>query len=189
MEGWCWKNLQHYRRAMLDNGIRNIKMKKMREIPVVNLVEMAHLILLSLWGGVVLTEAVIELYPYKNRALHGSSVTLHYYIDILVEAPLLLGVLITGIVLVFQVNLVPLHYLLIACGLIAVGMNFTCIVLVIKRRAMQEQGQSETILWQYTRYIITTAALGIPTALIAAYVGFTLGHQRLLNLINGVIGK
>ena len=189
MEGWCWKHFQYYCRARLDNSFRNIKIKPMREIPVVNLTEMIHLILLSLWGGVVLTEAIIEMYPYKNREQHGSSITLHYYIDLLVEAPLLLGVLITGIVLVFQVKLVPLHYLLIACGLIAVGMNFTCIVLVIKRRTMQEQGQSETILWQYTRYIVTTAVLGIPAALIAAYVGFILGHQRLLHLINGVIGK
>lgn len=161
----------------------------MKAIPVVNLTEMVHLILLSLWGGLVLTEAVIELYPYRNRQMHGSSITLHYYIDILVETPLLLGVLITGIVLVFQVHLVPLHYLLIACGLFALGMNFICVSQVIKRKTLQEQGQSDTILWQYTRYIITTALLGIPAGLAAAYIGFTLGHQRLLHLINGVVSR
>ena len=161
----------------------------MRAIPVVNLTEMIHLILLSLWGGLVLTEAVIELYPYRNRALHSNSITLHYYIDLILETPLLLGVLITGLILVFQVHLVPLHYVLIACGLFAIGMNFVCVALVIKRKTLQEQGQSETILWQYTRYIITTAVFGIPAALVAAYIGFNLGYQRLFNLINGIVGR
>lgn len=164
-------------------------MKRMRVVPAVNLTEMIHLILLSLWGGLVLTEAVIELYPYKNRELHGSSITLHYYIDLFVETPLLLGVLITGIVLVFQVHLVPLHYVLIGCGLFAIGMNFICVALVIKRKILQEQGQNETILWKYTQYIVTTALLGIPAALVAAYVGFSLGYQRLFNLINGIVGQ
>ncbi len=45
------------------------------------------------------------------------------------------------------------------------------------------------VLWRYTRYSITTAVLGIPAALVAAYAGFTLGHQRLLDLINEVIGR
>ena len=46
---------------------------------------MIHLVMLSLWGGVVATEAVIELYPFRHREQHAATIRLHYWIDILVE--------------------------------------------------------------------------------------------------------
>lgn len=156
----------------------------MKEIPLVNLIEMLHFMLLSLWGGVVITEAVIELYPYKEKTLHDSAVTFHYYIDIFVEGPLLLGVLLTGSILAWSIKLTALHYIKITAGLTAITMNFICIVLVIKRKLLKDRGVGKDVLWRYSRYIITTAVIGIPAAMVAVYLGLTLGYQRMLHLIN-----
>jgi hypothetical protein len=35
----------------------------MKTLPLINLVSIIHLVVLSLWGGVVVTESVLELYP------------------------------------------------------------------------------------------------------------------------------
>lgn len=158
----------------------------MKTIPIINLVEMTHLVLIALWGGVVLTETVIELYPFKEKNLHNSANTFHYYIDIFVETPILFAVLLTGLFLALQVKLTALHYLKIFFALIAITMNFTCIAIVIKRKKLQDKNADENILLRYTRYIITTAVIGIPFALTAIYIGLTLGQQRIINLINGV---
>ncbi len=46
-----------------------------------NVLAMVHLIFLSLWGGVVATEAVIELYPFRRRELHPAAIRFHYWIN------------------------------------------------------------------------------------------------------------
>lgn len=160
----------------------------MKEIPLVNLIEILHLILLSIWGGIVITETVIELYPYREKKLHNSAISLHYYIDIFVECPVLFGVLLSGIFLALLVNLTTAHYIKIASGIIAISMNFTCIGFVIKRKHLHDSGADENTLWRYTRYVIRTAVIGVPAALVAIYLGLTLGYQRIFNLINVLSG-
>ena len=34
---------------------------------------MLHLIMLSMWGGVVATEAVMEVFPFRERELHAAT--------------------------------------------------------------------------------------------------------------------
>jgi ABC-type molybdate transport system permease subunit len=69
------------------------------ETQAIDVLAMAHLIVLSMWGGVVATEAVIEIFPFRRRELHAATIRFHYWIDLLVELPLVLAVIATGIVL------------------------------------------------------------------------------------------
>ena len=39
------------------------------EAQAFNVLAMLHLVVLSLWGGVVATEAVIEVYPFRKQDL------------------------------------------------------------------------------------------------------------------------
>ena len=55
-----------------------------------DLLAMVHLMMLCLWGGVVATEAVIEVFPFRRRELHPAAISFHYWIDLLVELPLVL---------------------------------------------------------------------------------------------------
>ncbi|HUT55170.1 MAG TPA: hypothetical protein VM658_17405 [bacterium] len=158
----------------------------MHTLPAVNLVSIIHLVLLSLWGGVVATESVIELYPFRNRALHENSIRFHYWIDLLVELPLIAGVVASGVALVVLAwPLTWTHALKIACAAVAVSANLVCIVFVLRRGKSLAAGAPEPELWAATRRIIMCAVIGLPFAAVAAGMGFFLAYHRLLALISG----
>jgi hypothetical protein len=94
----------------------------------------AHLLSLGLWGGLVAAEGVVELTPRTDDELRFAA-TLHYWMDVLLELPLLAAVLVTGAVLTAAAwPLSPLHGVKIAAGLTAVGANLWCVAHVIARR-------------------------------------------------------
>ena len=141
---------------------------------------LAHLVMLGLWGGVVATEAVLELYPRRRPELHPYTIRAHYWIDLLVELPVLLGVAVTGMVLLALAwPLTPWHLVKIACGALAVGANITCVALVIRRNRLLVRGEEDSALWRASRRISLTAAAGIPLALTAVVLGFWLATQRM----------
>jgi len=57
----------------------------------------------------------------------------HYYLDIVLEAPLLLGVVLTGTVLLLQTQPDAALWVKVAAGLGAVVSNVVCVVVVIRR--------------------------------------------------------
>ena len=139
-----------------------------------------HLICLCLWGGVVLTEAVLEIYPFRRRELHAYTVQLHYWIDLLVELPLIAGVTITGVLLAILVwPLSPLHLVKVVCACVAVGANLHCIYHVLSRRRALDGRGEEATLCGATRRIVISAVVGIPFAAAAVVIGFWLALHRL----------
>jgi len=153
--------------------------------PPINLVSMAHLILLCLWGGVVSAESVMELYPFRRRDYHEHSIRLHYWIDLLVELPLILGVLGSGAVLVALAwPLSGIHFVKVLCALVTVSANLVCVVLVVKRRRLLGSGGGDDELWRVTRRIVACAVVGMPFAAAAAGMGFWLAYHRLLELLS-----
>lgn len=152
-------------------------------MPLINLVSIVHLVLLCMWGGVVATEAVLELYPFREKGLHPATVRMHYWIDLLVELPLIVGVVISGTVLVFLAWPLSIwHVLKIVCAGVAVEMNLVCIVMVIRRKQALEAGNDEAGQWRTSKRIVLMAAVGISLAAVAAGLGFWLAHQRLVAL-------
>ena len=156
----------------------------MESLSPINLISIIHLVLLSLWGGVVATETVIELYPYRRRNLHEHSIRFHFWIDLLVELPLITGVFITGIILASLAwPLSWIHIGKILCVAAAITANLTCIFLVLRRKRRLEGGAADAELWQSTRRIILCAVLGLPFAAAAAGLGFWLAYHRMLTLL------
>jgi len=145
-----------------------------------NLLAMMHLIMLSLWGGVVATEAVIEVYPFRQRELHAATIRFHYWIDLLVELPLVLAVIVTGGALFFLTDpLTPLHYVKIGFGGAAVAINLLCIVVVVKRGRRLEGAAEEERLWRASRTVLACFATGLLCAGGAAFFGFRFALERL----------
>lgn len=145
-----------------------------------NVLAMTHLMILCLWGGVVATEAVIELYPFRVRGLHAATIRFHYWIDLLVELPLVLAVIATGAVLFFSLDLVtPLHLLKIGLGGAAVAVNLFCIVVVVKRGRWLDRGVDEGPLWRASRTVLLCFAGGLLCAAGAAILGFRFALERL----------
>ncbi len=77
----------------------------MSSIPLINIVAVAHLFCIAALSGCMAAEVVFEYYAmFFNRKLHHSVIRIHYWIDILVELPLILCVLSTGIAMAYLVE-------------------------------------------------------------------------------------
>jgi hypothetical protein len=149
------------------------------ETQVPDVLAMVHLIVLSLWGGVVATEAVIEVYPFRKPELHAPAIRFHYWIDLLVELPLVLGVIATGVALALSVGtLTGLHVVKILLGAAAVGVNLFCIVVVVRRGRGLDHGDAEEPLWRASRVVLMCFAAGLIAAAGAATLGFRFALER-----------
>lgn len=100
-----------------------------------------HLLAAGAWIGTVLVEALFE------RALLGQGrdhelalARLHWQVDKLVELPLLILVVASGIKLLGQVPIDPMLKAKLACAALAVFANLYCIWLVRLRLKMAEAG-------------------------------------------------
>ncbi|MBI5493600.1 MAG: hypothetical protein HY904_01155 [Deltaproteobacteria bacterium] len=135
------------------------------------LARLAHLFLLGLWGGLVLGEIVLEL-TATDEASRRHAARLHYWLDLCVELPLLVGVVSSGVVLAWLVwPLSWLHGVKLALAGVALGCNAVCVVLVIRRR--QTQGDD---LLRWARRVRWTGA-GIPFGAAALGMGLWFFHR------------
>jgi putative copper export protein len=93
-----------------------------------------HLIFIGVWLGCIVTEALFE------RALLGKGTTqkailgaLHKKVDIFVEIPAFMLVLITGIMMISAAPESPLFLTKIGFGMLAILANIYCVWIVFKR--------------------------------------------------------
>lgn len=103
-----------------------------------------HLLFIGLWLGCVLTEALFE------RALLGQSRThevllaeLHKRVDVWVEIPAFVAVVVTGALLLMQAQPQPnpMLYAKVGLGGLAVMANAVCVGLVFARAKAAHAGQ------------------------------------------------
>jgi hypothetical protein len=127
-----------------------------------------HLVLVSLWGGVVLAETVLELCGGGDEAARRTVARVHYWNDLLVEIPLLVAVLATGAVLAARAwPLTWLHWVKIGAALVAVATNLYASAMVVARH---RAGGDAAAIRRYTTRI-RLSGVGVPFAVVAAYIG------------------
>jgi hypothetical protein len=149
-------------------------------MPLLDLVTMVHLIVLSMWGGVVATEAVIEIYPFRTRDLAEATSRFHYWIDLLVELPLVVAVAATGITAACLTDhLTGTHIVKIASAGAAIAVNLFCIAVVLRRERQRRAGAPPERLRRASRIVLACFALGLACAAAAATLGFSLALTRL----------
>jgi len=154
----------------------------MGSIPAVNIAAVLHLAFVSALIGVVATETVMELLPLRSKDLHHGAIRFHVWIDLLLELPLALGVIATGIAMATLVNkLTTYHIVKISFASIAFMLGITCIIRVIRRNRLREGGASEDILEKETKKIhITAAAIYVLLTAVVA-LGVWLAYNRVLD--------
>ena len=127
----------------------------------------AHLVVLGMWLGVVITEILFEFAGSDADSLRAAA-RFHYYVDRFGELPILVGVLGTGTVLAVRAwPLTPLHLIKIAASLIAVGCALICVGWVFRRRRIEDVDA----LLAFRRRIWTLAAVAAVFATPALYLG------------------
>jgi hypothetical protein len=144
-----------------------------------NPLALIHLVCLSLWGGLVITESVIELYPFRRHELHAPAIVFHYWIDVLLEGPLLIAVLASGTLLALSTELTALHAVKIALGGTAIALNAICLGIVVRRHQLLKQTAPDEALWKLSRKVVLAFAVGAPAGIAAAVLGFVLAAARL----------
>jgi hypothetical protein len=126
-----------------------------------------HLILVSVWLGLVLVESLIEFNGEKDEN-YLAAARLHYRVDLFFEIPIVLAVLVTGILLWHQVGgLSKILLIKIILGLSAIAINFYCAALVVIR---YRRAKDPIALRGLTRRVRQTW-IGVPFGLGALYMG------------------
>jgi len=127
----------------------------------------AHLIALSIWLGVVITEVLFEFTSSDADSLRAAA-RFHYNVDKYGELPILAAVVGTGAILTVRAwPLTPLHFVKIGLSLIAVTLAVICTLWVFRRRGIQDVNA----LLGYRRRIWTLAAVATVFATPALYLG------------------
>ncbi len=140
---------------------------------------MLHQVLLGLWGGVVAAELVMELLPRRYPELHEATAHMHYWIDLLIELPVVLAVTASGVVLLVLVDqITAVHLVKTGLAGVAVAMNITCIAVVVRRERLRRRGAPASEIERGSRLIVRSAVVGLPCALGAVALGLWLGLQR-----------
>ena len=132
----------------------------------------AHLVVLAMWLGVVITEVLFEFAASDAESLRAAA-RFHYNVDKFGELPILVAVLVTGTILTVRAwPFTPLHVIKFAASLIAVGAALFCVLWVFRRRRIEDVN----VLLGFRRRIWTLAAVAAVFATPALYLG--LGYFR-----------
>jgi hypothetical protein len=126
-----------------------------------------HLAFLGLWGGLVAAEFVIEGIGRLTPGQLAVTARLHFWIDLLVELPVLAGVLATGALLLARTPLDAALLAKVTAGLLAVAANLACVVLVVRRHRTADAER----LARYSAYVGYTAVVGVPLGVLALVLG------------------
>ena len=128
---------------------------------------LAHLVVLAMWLGVVITEVLFEFAASDAESLRAAA-RFHYKVDKYGELPILIGVLVTGTMLAMRAwPLTLLHFIKIATSLVAVGSALICVLWVFQRRGIEDVNA----LLGFRRRIWCLAAVAAVFAAPALYLG------------------
>ena len=133
-----------------------------------------------MWGGVVATEAVIEIRSYVRREFEEATSRVHYWIDLLVELPLVLAVVATGVASLCLVEEpTGRHALKLVFAGAAIAVNLVCIFIVLRRDRNRAAGSPPERLRRASRAVLACFVVGLLGAAVAAVLGFSLALARL----------
>ncbi len=154
----------------------------MQSISTINILAALHLFIV---GGVVtcgLIEIVFEYYAlFFDKSLHHSAIRIHYWVDIIVEIPLFVGVAITGTWMLFLLESIsPLHLAKAGVAYIIVIGASVCFVETFRRKRLLDEGAPEEVLLASTKTMMVrnVAVIGVLTQFVL-FAGLWLSYQRL----------
>lgn len=105
---------------------------------------LVHILLVGIWLGCVLTEALFERALLgKGREQERILTRLHKRVDVWIEIPAFVGVLVSGGVLLNHADWNRILQTKVLLGLVAIAANAYCVGLVFRRSKTAESGDWE----------------------------------------------
>ena len=135
----------------------------------------AHFLFAGLWLGCILTEALFErVLGSAGRPAQRLLAELHWKVDVFVEVPAFVGVLVTGALMLPAPHAVGTPFVvMLAVGMMAIFLNVFCVWLVHKRRnaARREHWQAFDKLDFFQHKLGALVLLGVLVAVLAGAAG------------------
>jgi hypothetical protein len=152
-------------------------------MPAIHTVSIVHLCFVAAFLALYACEVVVEA-SHSRDELHPTAIRIHFLLDIFVEIPLILGILISGIILAVLVDeLTFAHLWLITCGTIVVLACFISFFKFVRtrKRLLDEQPIDHEALVRIRNRFGAFSFIALNPPLLATLVlGFWLAHQRAL---------
>ncbi|MBN1495577.1 MAG: hypothetical protein JXA07_02335 [Spirochaetes bacterium] len=160
------------------------------KIPAINVIAVLHLWFVTLFCGLFLVKSIIELYPFIKKddiAFHHAMITLHYWVDNLLEFPILIGIVATGISMLFLVDrITQLHIIKVSFIGLFLLVGSVCMINVNKRyKLLMRGGTNEELLQLSEKIIVSAGSAGILLLIPGLVLGFRLAYNRVLTSIYG----
>ena len=118
------------------------------------------------------------------KEIHNTNIRNHFWIDVMVELPLVIGVVASGVTMAILVDrLSMLHITKIAIASCAmIGLGF-CVKRVVRRNRMLEENLAEDSIIRESWKMYVTALIIEPLLIPILFLGFWLGYHRILESI------
>lgn len=117
-------------------------------------------------------EMVLEFSAKSDPELRPVVAQLHYKIDLWIEIPLLCGVLATGGLLLDFDRISGVYAIKLAAGLLAILVNFLCVIPVVKRKQLADRGW-EPAAGRYSRHIFAAFWISLAAGGTALVLGLS----------------
>lgn len=132
---------------------------------------LTHIIAVGVWLGCIATESVMEAGREKSISHHQAVAEIHKWIDIFVEIPMVILVLVTGVLLFSQHPQPDIIKIKVALGLIAISLNLLCFYFIIKRNQLFITG-NDTKATTFSKYQDIAGGIMIMCILAVVSIGF-----------------
>ncbi len=137
-----------------------------------------HLFGVAFWFGVVGVEFIVERQRAASREQGFLVARVHERIDLFLEMPAFVLVLITGVLMVDTDRLTGFYLLKVSAGAVAVLGNVVCLAPVFARKSAADRQDLSAVI-RYSAAIDRITMVALPAGLLA----FCLGVALLLNVI------
>lgn len=158
----------------------------MDSIQLTNLMAIVHLCFVCCLIGCFMTEAVIEYYSlFFDKTFHNFTIRFHKWIDLFVELPFAVGVLVTGTILIFTIERITvLHIIKIFFSLSGCICIYLCIKNVLHRDKMLEENFSKEALFRQSKKLMLKITGFLMFFFYASLgLGIFLGYNRVCDIL------
>ena len=93
-----------------------------------------HIFFVGLWFGCAIIEGILEFMRRRDSSLQYAVAKFHYCIDIFVEVPAILTILVTGFLLLDTSEMSALRLIKVICGFLAILATMLTVVIIFRRR-------------------------------------------------------
>ena len=130
---------------------------------------LAHLFFILVWLGLIFGETAMEI-AGRERAFWPALARFHYLIDVYIEMPLIVGIVVTGALLLLNTAPDMLLWIKLADAAVAIAANLACFWMVVVRARRVAVADEGFRVWTAKTYF-RLLGVGFPFGILALVLG------------------